>query len=259
MRILAVDDEKLALEAMQSAIRKAEPTAEVYACRKVNEALTYAAENKVDVAFLDIEMGEISGVELAKKLKAEYPTMNIIFSTGYSSYQGEAFGMHVSGYIMKPVTKDKVKAELDNLRYPPEELKSEKRVRFKCFGNFEVFIDGSPMRFKYDKSKEMLAYLVSRSGALCSNGEIAAAIWEDDNDHESYFRNIRVDIKKQFDDAGIDNIIITQRGKTGINKDVVECDLYDLQQGKPYALNLYRGEYMEQYSWGEFSKGMFES
>ena len=260
MKIMAVDDEKLALEAMLSAIRKAEPDAEVVGFRHTRDAYEYIQNNSVDVAFLDIELGEISGVELAKKFKQIKPMINIIFSTGYSEYQGEAFGMHASGYIMKPVTKDKVKCEMDNLRYPIEnnDNKSGKRIRFQCFGNFEAYIDGAPIRFKYDKSKEMLAYLVEKGGALCSNGEIMAILWEDDN-HESYLRNIRMDIKNVFDEAGLENVIMVQRGKIGINKEFVDCDLYDMQNGKPYAINLYHGEYMEQYPWGEFSKAMLEN
>ena len=51
------------------------------------------------------------------------------------------------------------------------------KVRFQTFGNFEVFIDGQPVKFKYNMTKEMLAYLVDRNRALCTNNEIMAVLW----------------------------------------------------------------------------------
>ena len=254
MNIIAVDDEKLSLESILASIKKVEPDALVEGFRKVNDAICYCEANPVDIAFLDIEMGEISGVELAKKLKLINPQINIIFSTGYSEYQAEAFKMHCSGYIMKPITKDKVKEELDNLRFPVN-VTPKHRVRFHCFGNFEVYIDEAPAKFKYEKTKELVAYLVEKGGTLCSNGEIMCVLWEDD-DHQSYLHNIRSDLKNVFDSAGCPDVIMIQRGKIGINKSEVDCDLYDMQAGIPSAMNLYKGEYMEQYSWGEFSKGL---
>ena len=254
MIILCVDDERLALEGMMSSIRKAEPDAEINGFLSPRDAMDYLKEHSIDVAFLDIEMGDISGVDFAKKIKKEYPKANIIFTTGYSSYQGEAFAMHASGYILKPVTKAKVEQELENLRYPVEPVKSGKRVRIHCFGNFEAYIDDAPIKFKYEKTKEMLAVLVDRDGAFCSNGEIMAFLWEDE-DHESYLRNIKQDLKNVFEEKGIVDIVISERGKSAINKEAVDCDLYDMQAGDVKAINAYRGEYMEQYTWGELSKG----
>lgn len=84
-------------------------------------------------------MRGMTGVELAKKLKDAYPKINIIFVTGFDQYTGEAMKMHASGYIMKPVTAEKVKEEMENLRNPIEPL-SDKLLRVQCFGNFDVFI-----------------------------------------------------------------------------------------------------------------------
>jgi len=58
-------------------------------------------------------MRGMTGVEVAKKLKEINPKMNIIFVTGFSDYKGDAMDMKASGYIMKPVTAEEVKAELD--------------------------------------------------------------------------------------------------------------------------------------------------
>ena len=157
MKILALDDEQIALEGLVLAAKKAEPSAAIYSFRKPGEALEFCKTMSCEVAFLDIQMRNMSGVELAKKIKLLNPQTNIIFTTGYTDYMKEAFDIHASGYILKPVTPAKIQKELDNLRFPVLPA-AKKKVRFQTFGNFEVFIDGEPVRFKYEKTKEMLAY-----------------------------------------------------------------------------------------------------
>lgn len=170
----------------------------------------------------------------------------------------DAFEMHASGYVMKPVTPAKLRKELDNLRYPVQSV-SKMRVRFQTFGNFEVFIDGQPVKFKYDLTKEMLAYLVDRNGALCTNGEIMAVLWGDKRS-SSYLRSLIKDMKDTFENAGCGNVIVRQRGKTGIVRENVDCDYYDWLDGKILAVNLYHGEYMAQYGWSEITNaGMKEN
>ena len=141
MKIVALDDEALMLEHLCECIREAEPEAEVEPFRRASEVLAYVKQEKVDVAFLDIQMRGMLGTELAKELKAIAPRINIIFVTGFREYQGEAFEMHASGYLVKPITAGKVREELDNLRFPIAPP-VRNRVRFQCFGNFEVFVEG---------------------------------------------------------------------------------------------------------------------
>ena len=103
MRILCLDDEPLALKMLEAAIREAKSDAEVTAFRKQADLLEDAKQNGCDVAFLDIHMRGMNGVEVAKRLKEINPKMNIIFVTGFSDYKGDAMDMKASGYIMKPV------------------------------------------------------------------------------------------------------------------------------------------------------------
>lgn len=251
MNILALDDEELALEGLVSAARKAEPSAAIYSFNKPGEALEFCKNTSCEVALLDIQIRNINGVELAKKIKSINPWINIIFITGYEDYLMDAFEMHVSGYVMKPVTADKIQKELENLRYPVKTA-AKKRVRFQAFGNFEVYIEGKPVKFRYELTKEMLAYLVDRNGALCRNGEIMAVLWGD-RTSSSYLRSLIKDMKDAFKEAGCDEIIQQQRGKIGICREKVDCDYYDWLDGKIYAVNQYRGEYMAQYDWSEIT------
>lgn len=260
MRIIAVDDEEIALESLESAILEAVPSAEVAIFDTSAAALEYVSDNKCEAAFLDINMGSFNGIALAKAIKLMDPDINIIFSTGYSEYAPEAFEMHASGYIMKPVTAEKVRYELDDLRLPAMQYGGGK-LRIQCFGNFDAFIGDKPIEFKYSKSKELLAYLVDRNGAMCQNSEIISVLWEsaeDLNGKQTYFKSIRRDMLSVLKKLGCSDVIIQHRGAIGINKEAIQCDYYDWQLGKAEGINAYRGEYMTQYSWGELTHGLLK-
>ena len=134
MTILAVDDEKLALASIVEQIKQLLPQAEVLGFRKPSEAMEAVQEKPCEIAFLDIEMKEMDGITLAKRIKRLHPQTNIIFTTGYSAYTGEAFSLHASGYLMKPIFPDMIQEELDNLRHPIQ-MESSKKLQVKTFGN----------------------------------------------------------------------------------------------------------------------------
>lgn len=256
MRIIVLDDESIALEGLVNSVSEVESYAEIHSFRKAAEVLDFCRQTACDVAILDIQVWDMNGVELARQMKLISPQINIIFATGYEEYMAEAFGLHASGYMMKPITSDKIRKELDNLRHPVQQF-TEKRVRFNTFGNFEVYIDAQPVRFKYDLTKEMLAYLVDRKGAYCTNGEITALLW-DGRQHASYLRNLKKDLLDSFFREGCQDVIDSGRNKIRIVPDKSDCDYYDWIAGKVHAINQYHGEYMTQYSWAEFTNAQLQ-
>lgn len=256
MKILAVDDEIIALEGLVRSIKEADSSAQVFSFRFADEAIKFMEKNICDVAFLDIEMYGINGVSLANKLLQINPNINIIFSTGYGNYRDVAFDIHASGYIVKPITPEKVKKELLNLRKP---VKVDNKLQINVFGNFEVYFDGNPLKFKYSKSKELLAYLVDRNGALCTVSELLAVLFEDDEGHKTYFKSIRKDLIDTVSSIGCGDVIIIQHGKLGINKDCVYCSYFDLLEGKVKLSDVYHGEYMTQYSFSEYTNAILHN
>ena len=253
MRILAVDDEKLMLERLVRCITEAVPQAEVVSFQKATECLAYAMKEQVDVAFLDIRMRMMDGMELARQIKLLQPKINIIFTTGYSDYIYDAVSeIRCSGYVLKPVTTEQIRRELDNLRHPIEQ-QSGAKVHMQCFGNFEVFVDGKVLPLKPEKMKELLDYLVDRKGALCSNSELLTVLWEDGGDHYDYLKKCKKSLVAALDEAGCKDVLVSKRGSIGVDKDAFSCDYYDWIEGKPSGINAYQGQYMTQYSWGEIT------
>lgn len=248
MRIIAVDDEKIALQGLLSSIERAAPEATVHGFRYASEAIEHAERESCDIAFLDIEMKGMNGIELAKRLKLLNPDVNIIFASGFGSYRDVAFDLHASGYLIKPITVEGVKKELQNLRRP---VAPPRRLKILTFGNFEVFHEGRPLIFKYQKSKEMLAYLIDRKGAMCSTGELMTVLFEGDEGHKAYYHRLRTDMIDTLAACGCESVISQQRGLLGISVGEVDCDYYDYLNGKTELGRSYHGEYMAQYSFAE--------
>lgn len=117
MDIIAVDDEQLSLALLKDAIQKAAPGEKLSCFSVPDKALQYAEKHSVDVAFLDVEMAGMSGLELARELIALYPRINVIFVTGFDDYMNDAFKIYASGYVKKPVRVQRVQKELSHLRY----------------------------------------------------------------------------------------------------------------------------------------------
>ena len=255
MRILCVDDEPLMLQMLEMAVREARPDADITAFSKQTDLLSEARENGCDIAFLDIHMRGMNGVELAKKLKEVNPKMNIIFVTGFSEYTGDAMRLHASGYIMKPVTAEDIAKELDDLRFPIVP-KDNALLKVQCFGNFDVFTpDGKPVHFERSRSKEIFAYLVHRHGSSCTKKEIAAALFEDmpyDSKQQVHLQKIVSAMMKALREAGAEAVINKSYNNMSVNTDLLDCDYYRFQELDAGAVNAYQNEYMSQYYWADF-------
>ena len=255
MRILCVDDEPLMLRMLEKAVRGAKPDADITAYRKQTELLEDAKQNGCDVAFLDIHMRGMNGVELAKALKAINPKMNIIFVTGFSEYKGDAMDMKASGYIMKPVTAEDVKAELEDLRFPIVP-KSNVLLRVQCFGNFDVFKpNGERVHFERSRAKENFDYLVHKQGSACTTRELAAVLFEDepyDKKQLNYMQQLFFQLFKSLRAVGAESAVIKDYNSLSVNTDVLDCDYYRFKELDAGAVNAFQNEYMSQYSWAEF-------
>lgn len=247
MLFLAVDDENLQLNKLVDALKAADPRCEVLSFNNPLVALEAVKQVKIDVAFLDIEMGGMNGVELGKRLKQLNPNINIIFVTGYDQYAIDAYSMHASGYLTKPVSVERIKAELSNLRYPMPGGNDANRLKAQCFGQFEVFYNNKPIKFNRSKTKEMLAYLIDKRGAMVSVKELSQALFGEDKG--SYIRNLVADLTQALKDLNIEDVFVKRFNSYGIDSSLISCDYYDYLKGEPYAVKAYRGSYMEQYSW----------
>lgn len=251
MKVLLVDDESLQLVRLENACKQVLKDSTFSSFTNPLKALEESNKVTFDIAFLDIEMPGENGIQLAKKLKKINPTIKIIFVTAYNDYALQAYRIHAHGYITKPVSEEKIQEEIDAIQSIAP-LPSSKKLQVKCFGNFEVFHNGEPVKFSYKKSKEVFAYLIDREGAAIDINELNAVLWEED--HPSYLRNLIADIQNTLKKLGCGDVFIKRRNEAYIDVDKVDCDAYEYKKDNPNAVRLYRGEYMIQYSWPIFEE-----
>ena len=258
MRILIVDDEKTALKNLERILSKAAPGAYVEKADEAERALELCREDSFDVIFLDISMPDKDGILLAKEIKEINPVTNIIMVTAYPEFALDAYSLYVSDYIVKPAGSERVKAALDNLRYP---VHSERKgLYIQCFGNFEVFFDGRPVSFGRAKTKELLAYLVDRRGASATNAALRAVLWRDDVDNSRkqmhYFAQIIYELRTKLNELGASDILVYSRDSYAIDPHKINCDYYHALERGLFSLTSYAGEYMSQYEWAQNGLGV---
>lgn len=92
----------------------------------------YVEKSDYDILLLDIEMGAMDGVTMAKKIRKDNDTLQIIFITGYSDYISEGYEVAALHYLMKPVKEEKLFSVLD--RAAEKLAKNEKVLNFEIGG-----------------------------------------------------------------------------------------------------------------------------
>ncbi len=248
MIAVAVDDEALMLGALVKAVSASPDIKEVTKFSDCELALDFVKNNRVDIAFLDINMRGMGGLALAEKILAMRPDCKIVFCTGYEEYAIPAFKMHASGYLMKPISAEDVQKEIDNIKGLRQK---EKLLTVKCFGNFEVYAKDEKLVFKRLKTKELFAFLIDRNGAGMTAKQICAVLFDDDSDdtkNAAYLRQLVLDLKNTLKSVGAENVLRHETPCYRIDTSLIQCDYTSyLETGKPE----FRGEYMTQYSWAE--------
>ena len=118
--VIMVDDRKIFLSGALPLLEELLPDAIITGFTRPSEALEYAKTNWIALAFLDIEMGmdKTNGLDLCRKLLEINPRTNVVYLTAYIEYSFDAWSTGASGFLLKPITTENVRAQLKNLRYP---------------------------------------------------------------------------------------------------------------------------------------------
>ena len=120
--VLLVDDETIIVTGGIPVLQEAMPNANVVGFTKPSQALAFFSENPVALAFLDIELGRTSGLELCREMLRLRPRTNVIYLTAFREYAFDAWDTGACGYLLKPLETETVRAQLSRLRYPVKGL-----------------------------------------------------------------------------------------------------------------------------------------
>ena len=116
--VIMVDNERVNLNGGIHLLKKLMPNAEIIGFLKPSVALDYAKTHKVALAFLDIELGMTSGLDLCRELLKANSTTNVVYLTAYMEYSFDAWATGACGFLLKPLSAESVKEQLSRLRYP---------------------------------------------------------------------------------------------------------------------------------------------
>ena len=251
MNAICVDDEDQILRQVVDSCRKIRLLEAVQGFTRPEEALDWVQKNPADLAILDINMPGMTGLELARRLRELNPGMAIIFLTAFGQYALEAYEVHPTSYLLKPVDQARLTREVE-YALTGRDTGRPAHIMVHTFGHFEILVDGETLAFRRSKSKELLAYLVDRQGAGVTRQDAFAALWEDRVYDASMQKQMDVVIRSLRDTLrqyGIGELFELKNRNLRILPELIDCDLYRFLAGDEKALNAYFGEYMSQYSW----------
>ena len=120
--VILIDDQPIILKGGLPTLREAMPNANVVGFTDPMEALSFFKKDVVPLVFLDIELGNINGLELCREFLQFSPRTNVIYLTSYTEYSMDAWKTGASGYLLKPLIGPEVLQELHRLRYPVKGL-----------------------------------------------------------------------------------------------------------------------------------------
>jgi two-component SAPR family response regulator len=266
MIALCVDDEALLLEDLKRAVEKSPDISQVYAFDDAIDADEWAQTHKADIAFLDVRMPVVDGLELARRLHRSQPGLPIVFCTGYKEYALEAFTVHASGYLLKPVRPDKVQDEIEHVKHSQDQTEavtSEEKNRtaqdqkqetpkadylltVQPYGGFAVLDRrGEPIRFKRKKEKELFAALIHQNGKEITADQLCEMLWDDNawmyEKNKQYIYTLLSLLRGTMRDAGAEEIL--KKGESGYILDTSRIYIDDS--------GIKEQEYMPGYAWSK--------
>ena len=164
----------------------------------------------------------------------------------------------VSYVMLRDVTENAGNQAAKPAAKTPEADAHRPDVYIRTFGYFDVFVDGKPIAFKNEKTKELFAILVDRRGGFVSSGEAIGYLWEDEPSSKitlSRYRKVALRLRNFLDECGIADIVEAVDGKRRIVTERVRCDLFEYLTHDPQFEHLFNGLYLLNYSWAETTLG----
>lgn len=201
MDVILIDDEKSMLLLTKKMLSKIEGVRLLGMFQRILDAEEFIRHNSVDIAFIDINMPEESGLDFVRRNEAILDAWHtaVVFLTAHRDYALEAFDVHAFDYIVKPVVKQRLESAIDNVRNrrgfsrlpenPPQGTELESVFEFESarvqrqYPRYKLFVNGfggigakdpsgELVRFGSSKSVELFAYLLSKRGRWTSKWNI---------------------------------------------------------------------------------------
>ncbi|WCR25314.1 response regulator [Paenibacillus thiaminolyticus] len=193
MRAILIDDEYLALAYLNDLLAETGKMVIGGTYQDPKRALKEMEEIAPDVVFLDIDMPEMTGIELAERIQSLLPATQIVFITAYDHYAVKAFELNAIDYLLKPVEVGRLTSTLERLAERAAmtaQAKKQASIRMiRCFQNLHIEFENpsqKPIRWRTSKAQELFAYLLHHRGRQVRKEILLELLWPDMNAKKGY-------------------------------------------------------------------------
>ncbi|WP_100401607.1 response regulator [Bacillus sp. FJAT-42315] len=195
MNIILVDDESLALDYLESLLRKVGSFKTIKKFDNPLLAKEAIVHEDVDVVFLDINLPEINGIELAEMLIAKKPNLTIIFCTAYEEYAVQAFEINALDYIVKPVSIERLTKTMNRIQKQVPVETNNSKVDDDGFIYMNMFQTVSiqskdrsflTISWRTKKAEELFLYLLQHRNQLIHKSILVDTLWPEHDEEKVY-------------------------------------------------------------------------
>jgi two-component SAPR family response regulator len=154
------------------------------------------------ILFLDIEMPEMSGLQLAEKIIEAGNNIEIVFVTAYDKYALEAFRVNAIDYILKPFSSDDIAQAITRLKkvksLPIISQMPADKGRIYCFGRLSVYGAGcrEAVKWRTSKTEELFAFMLQNLNSEVVKWKITQAIWPECESEKQLNTNLHTTVYK---------------------------------------------------------------
>lgn len=270
MRVLIVEDEPDTLNEIADCLRCCDEAIQIEPCSNPLHAIKACQSQSFDAALLDIQMPEMTGLELAECLSVISPSISFVFITAFNNYATEAFELNAVDYILKPIRQERFNKAIDKIRKEVEEREKAftapySDVSIRAFGKMVVSSGDQILKWKRHKSAEIFAYLLHQQGIPVHKEKLCEMMWPEYDPQKAltYLQTIMYQLRKNITEIG-DGIAIDYADHcyclrlSGIRYDVdLFLEAFDQASRSDEASldaltdaeQLYTGAYFEEEGW----------
>lgn len=238
MKIVLVDDDKAMLLILKMILSKIEGIEIVKSFNNSRHVLEFIKDSNIDIVFLDINMPEENGMELAKKILEASPFTDVVFTTSYEEYAVEAFEIYALDYIVKPITQERIKRTIKRalekrLLLGEKNLVKKNNISVYFFGGIDVSSKSlGSVKWISAKSMEIFAYLLLNKERNIGKDQIIEDIFQGMRlkNAENYLKTAVYQIRKAFEPHVSNSVLILNNGYYKLECNDFYIDFLDFEK-----------------------------
>lgn len=194
MKAILVDDEQMALDFLEHLLKELDGIEIVDKLTNPFFVKTSISKNNPEVVFLDINMPQVNGLELAEQILELDSSIHIVFVTAYDEFAIKAFEINALDYLLKPIQKDRLKKTIQRLEgdvlfHNEKSMLQQDRLRLNVCGSFSITKANGEVdliSWRTSKVRELFHYLLHNRGKLVRKSLLIELLWGELDPEKAY-------------------------------------------------------------------------